>query len=117
MSSLLLLLDPSFPPSSSDPSSSSPDAPPSHLPPETTKFLYSSLHRVDNLVRRYHSIRTESNSNANLLAHLSTRLSLLAHSSLAPSVRTIDYEHVLFPLPHLSLADRMAISLKDNVDR
>src|SRR5271170_7409308 len=118
MSSLLLLLDPSFPPSSSDPSSSSPDAPPSHLPPETTKFLYSSLHRVDNLVRRYTNLRTESNSQANLLAHLSTRLSHLAHSSFAASTRTsIDYDHILYPPRLLGFSDRMAISLKENLDR
>jgi hypothetical protein len=59
----------------------------------------------------------ESNSQANLLVHLSSRLSLLAHSNLASSTRTVDYDNILYPLPGLSLADRMAISLKDNLDR
>jgi len=115
MSSPLLLLIDSSLPSSSSPLPLFPSTP---LPPETSKFLYSTLHRVDNLVRRYHTLRTDSNSQATLLSHLSTRLSLLAHSSLAPTIRTIDYEHILCPpFPKLSLADRMAISLKDNVDR
>ena len=117
-----LLLESSFPSSTSLPlPSSSPNVSPSStpsLPPDTTKFLYSTLHRVDNLVRRYHALQTESNSQANLLSHLSTRLSLLAHSTLGPSVRTIDYNHILCPpAQRLSLADRMAISLKDNIDR
>jgi hypothetical protein len=119
MSSSLLPLSvpsstpPSLPPSSLNDSPSTPS-----LPPETAKFLYSTLHRVDNLVRRYHTLRSESNSQANLLSHLSTRLSLLAHSTLGPSVQTIDYNHILCPpAQRLSLADRMAISLKDNLDR
>jgi len=123
-SSLLLLIEsplspstsPPIPPSSSPNLSPSPSSSP--LPAETTNFLYSALHRVDNLVRRYHELRTESNSQANILSHLSTRLSLLAHSTLGPSVRTIDYNHILCPpAQRLSLADRMAISLKDNLDR
>lgn len=89
---------------------------PAPLSPETTKFLYSSLHRVDNLVRRYHSMRQESNSQVNLLAHLSGRLDLLAHSNMSHSTRTVDYDHILCP-PRLSLADRMSISLKENLDR
>jgi hypothetical protein len=119
MSSSLLVLVESPLPSSPQTSPLSPqDVHPSlPLPPESTKFLYSSLHRVDNLVRRYHSLRTDSNSQANLLAHLSSRLSLLEHSSLAPSIRTIDYDNILCPLPKLSLADRIAISLKENLDR
>jgi len=110
-----LLLDPSVPPSSSSPSSSSPGAP-SHVPPDTTKFLYSSLHRVDNLVRRYHRLRAESNSLAHLLAHVASRLFHLAHSNMA---RTgVDYNHILCPpVGRMSLADRMAISLKENLDR
>jgi hypothetical protein len=89
---------------------------PALLSPETTKFLYSSLHRVDNLVHRYQNMRQESNSQANLLAHLSSRLDLLAHSNMSHSTRTIDYDHILCP-PRLSLADRMSISLKENIDR
>jgi len=85
--------------------------------PETTKFLYSSLHRVDNLLRQYHNLRTESYSNVNRMAQLSLRLSLLANSSLAASIQAIDYEHILSPLPKLSFADRMAISLKEQLDR
>ena len=69
------------------------------------------------MVRRYQTLKSDTNSNANLLAHLSSRLSLLAKSSLASSTRTVDYEHILCPLPRLSLADRMAITLKDNLDR
>ena len=90
---------------------------PAPLSPETTKFLYSSLHRVDNLVRRYQSLRHESNSQANLLSHLSTRLDMLAHSNMSQATRTVDYDHILCPPPRLSLADRMSISLKENIDR
>lgn len=117
MSSPLLFHIESSLPSSPQTSQAPQDVSPSSLPPETTKFFYSSLHRVDSLVRHYHTLRAESNSQANLLAHLSTRLSLLAHSSLGPSVRTIDYDNSLRPLQRLSLADRMSISLKDNLDR
>ena len=112
MSSSPLLIDSS---SSSSPPTSSQNVSSSPFPPGTTKFLYSSLHRVDNLVRRYQTLRTESNSQANLLSHISTRLSLLVRSALGPSAQTIDY---IFcpPLQKLSLADRMAISLKENFD-
>lgn len=93
-----------------------PPPPPFPDSPETIKFLYSSLHRVDNLVRRYHSLRTESNSQANLLAHLSSRLSHLAQANLART--TIEYHHILCPpVGRMSLVDRMAISLKENLDR
>ena len=125
MSSVLLLSEPSsFPPSSSSSSSSpslSPSSPPSqdgssHLPPEMTKFLYSSLHRVDNLVRRYRSLRTDSNSQTNLLAYLSSRLSHLAGSKMART--TVEYNHILCPpVGRMSLADRMVVSLKENLDR
>jgi hypothetical protein len=33
------------------------------------------------------------------------------------STRMIDYDNILCPFPKLTLADRMAISLKDNLDR
>jgi len=91
--------------------------PSASLPPDATKFLYMSLHRVDNLVRQYQHLRSISNIQANTLAHSSMRLSALAHSSLAHSTRTIDFDHVLFPPhPRLSLADRMSISLKMKIE-
>lgn len=92
--------------------------PPSPLSPETTKFLYSSLHRVDNLVRRYHALRHESNSQVNLLAELSSRLNMLAHSKLYHSITTVplDVDHILCP-PRLHLAYRMSISCKENIER
>jgi len=94
-----------------------PVSPPRPLTPETTKFLYSSLHRVDNLVRYYHRLRQESNSQANLLSHLSVRLDMLAGSNMShSSSRNVDYDHVLL-LPRLSLAHRMSVSLKENIDR
>jgi len=88
----------------------------SPLPPDSVKFLYMSLHRVDNLVRQYQHTRILSNIQANTLAHCSMRLSALAHSSMAHSTRTIDYDNILCP-PRLSLADRMSISLKESIDR
>jgi len=119
---MLLFLDPTPSSSPQDPSSASSVAPNESTSstltsPETTKFLYSSLHRVDNLLRQYHNLRTESYSNVNRMAQLSLRLSLLANSSLAASIQAIDYEHILSPLPKLSFADRMAISLKEQLDR
>jgi hypothetical protein len=51
------------------------------------------------------------------MVHLSTRLNALASSSLATSITTIDYEHILCPLPRLSLADRLALTLKEQLDR
>jgi hypothetical protein len=120
MSSSMLLLDPTL---SSSPHSSSASCPPPNEPtsstltsPETTKFLYSSLHRVDNLLRQYHNLRTESNSDVSRMAHLSTRLNALASSSLAASINTIDYEHILCPF-RLNLPDRMAIYLKEQLDQ
>jgi len=115
---LLMMMDP--PIANSVSLGSSQNSPPSPssgtLPPESVKFLYMSLHRVDNLVRQYHNLRALSNIQASTLAHLSSRLSALAHSSMAPSTRTIDYDNVLCP-PRLSLADRMSISLKENIER
>src|SRR5262245_58274565 len=131
-SSSLLLMNPSVP----DPGSpaaprtpSSPDAPPSStsstsststspppLPPHAVKFVYMTLHMVDNLVQRHQTLRTDSNIQALRLSRFSTRLALLSHSNIALTARTIDYDNILCP-PRLSLADRMSISLKDQVDR
>jgi hypothetical protein len=91
--------------------------PPASLPPDAVKFLYMSLHRVDNLVRQYQHLRSISNIQANTLSHCSMRLSALARSSLAQSTRTVDFDHVLFPPhPRLSLADRMSLSLRVKID-
>jgi hypothetical protein len=112
--------------SASDPSSpftlssssnvSLPHLSPSPLP-EATKFLYSCLHRVDNLVRRYHGLRQESDSTAKLLAALSHRLALIQNSSLGPCIRNIDYDNILCPFSRLGLADRVAITLKENIEK